>query len=99
MKVDRASLTFGATGDEQSLERCARHGHHVDRGRPRLPDLICQFDIQKANFEEGDEEGVLRGTIDGRPFEGKGWLKVIPVKRKHKDKDRHHGRDHDRDDD
>jgi hypothetical protein len=97
MKVDRASLTFGATGDEQSLERCAKHGHNVDRGRPRLPDLICQFDIQKAGFEEGDEEGVLRGTIGGMPFEGRGWLKVIPVKRKHKDKDRHHH--HDRDDD
>jgi hypothetical protein len=97
LKVDRASLTFGATGDEQSLERCARRGHNVDRKENRLPDLICQFDIQKAGFEEGDEEGVLRGTIGGMPFEGKGWLKVIPVKRKHKDKDRHHH--HDRDDD
>ena len=97
LKVDRASLTFGATGNEQSLERCARRGHNVDRKDNRLPDLICQFDIQKANFEEGDEEGVLRGTIGGMPFEGKGWLKVIPVKRKHKDKDRHHH--HDRDDD
>jgi hypothetical protein len=100
MKVDRASLTFGATGDEQSLERCAKRGHNVDRRDNRLPDLICQFDIQKAGFDESHEEGVLRGKIDGKPFEGKGWLKVIHVKRKHhKDKDRHHGRDHDRDDD
>jgi hypothetical protein len=99
LKVDRGSLTFGSTGDEQSLERCARRGYNVDRDPARLRDLICQFDIQKANFEEGDEEGVLRGTIGGLPFEGKGWLKVIAVKRKHKDKDRHHNRHHDRDDD
>lgn len=94
LKVDRASLTFGASGSEQSLERCAKRGHNVDRRDNRLPDLVCQFDIQKANFEEGDEEGVLRGTIGGMPFEGKGWLKVIPVKRK-----KHKDRDHDRDDD
>lgn len=100
MKVDRASLTFGATGDEQSLERCAKRGHNVDRRENRLPDLICQFDIRKAGFDESHEEGVLRGTIDGRPFEGKGYLKVLHVKRKHHtDRHHHHGRGHDRDDD
>lgn len=95
-KVDPGSLTFGPTGDEQSLERCAKHGHFVNRDR--LPDLVCQFDIQKAAFEEGDEEGVLRGTIGGMPFEGRGWLKVIPVKRKH-GRGHGHGHGHDRDDD
>lgn len=99
-KVDPGSLTFGPTGDEQSLERCAKHGHFVNRDR--LPDLVCQFDIQKAAFEEGDEEGVLRGTIGGMPFEGRGWLKVIPVKRKHghgHGRGHGHGHGHDRDDD
>jgi Bacterial pre-peptidase C-terminal domain len=102
LKVDRASLTFGATGDEQSLERCAKRGYNVDRRDNRLLDLVCLFDIQKAGFDESHEEGVLRGTIGGVPFEGKGWLKVIHVKRKHhKDRHHHHGRDrnHDRDDD
>ena len=52
--------------------------------------MVCIFDNQATRFEPSHEQGKITGTIAGKPFEGKGWLKVIPVKRKHKDKDRHH---------
>ena len=78
LQVDRNSLTFGSTGDERSLLRCGKDGEDVNRdGRP---DLVCHFDNQAASFDPSDEEAVLRGTIGGRPFEGRGWLKIVPVK-------------------
>ncbi len=87
--VDLDSLTFGSTGDEQSLKRCLRHTTRVNRDRRR--DLICFFENQQAGFETTDEEGVLKGKLkDGTPFEGRGMLKVIAEKRKN------HRHDHDR---
>jgi hypothetical protein len=79
--VDVSSLTFGSTGDEQSLKRCNRHFTRVNRGR--RPDLICFFENQDAGFELTDSEGVLKGKLkDGTPVEGRGMLKVIAEKRK-----------------
>ena len=94
MKVDVKSLTFGRTGDEQSLDKCYRHGVKVNRDRRR--DLVCQFENHLADFEATDEEGVLKGKmLDGTPFEGRGMLKVIAEKRR----SWHDSRRHDRDDD
>lgn len=94
MKVDVKSLTFGRTGDEQSLDRCYRHGVKVNRDRRR--DLVCQFENHLADFETTDEEGVLKGKmLDGTPFEARGMLKVIAEKRR----SWHDSRRHDRDDD
>jgi len=94
MKVDVKSLTFGRTGDEQSLDKCYRHGVKVNRDRRR--DLVCQFENHLADFETTDEEGVLKGKmLDGTPFEGRGMLKVIAEKRR----SWHDSRRHDRDDD
>ena len=94
MKVDVDSLTFGRTGDEQSLDKCYRRGVKVNRDRRR--DLVCQFENHLAGFETTDEEGVLKGKmLDGTPFEGRGMLKVIAEKRR----SWHDSRRHDRDDD
>lgn len=94
MKVDVKSLTFGRTGDEQSLDKCYRHGVKVNRDRRR--DLVCHFENHLAGFEPSDEEGVLKGTMqDGTPFEARGMLKVISEKRR----SWHHHKRHDRDDD
>jgi hypothetical protein len=82
-KVDVDSLTFGRTGDEQSLKRCKPRPERVNRDR--RADLVCFFENQQAGFEATDEEGILRGvTVDGKPFEGTGMLKVVSEKRKHK---------------
>ncbi|HSC95494.1 MAG TPA: DVUA0089 family protein [Burkholderiales bacterium] len=82
LDVDVASLTFGATGDERSLSRCGRAGEDVNGDG--LPDLVCHFENQLAQFTPGDLEGIVKGTTaDGRQFEGRGLLKVVPVKRQY----------------
>ena len=79
LKVDRDSLTFGATGDETSLRKCGWEGENVG-GDSKL-DLVCHFENQKTDFGPDNLEGILKGTIDGKPFEGRGALKVIPAKK------------------
>ena len=82
LNVDVASLTFGATGDERSLSRCGNGGEDVNGDGRR--DLVCHFENQLARFTPDDYEGIVRGvTTDGLQFEGRGLLKVVPVKRQH----------------
>jgi len=82
LDVNVASLTFGATGNEPSLSRCGKNGEDVN-GDGRL-DLVCHFENQLAKFTPGDLEGIVKGTTaDGRQFEGRGLLKVVPAKRQH----------------
>jgi Bacterial pre-peptidase C-terminal domain len=89
LEVDQSSLKFGATGNENSLMRCNRHG--VDVNRDGRPDLICHFDLSKANFEVGDNEGIVTGTTSAGDFEGAGFLKILTGKRHHdQDHKRHH---------
>ncbi len=79
--VDASSLTFGSTGDEQSLRNCNKRFTKVHRHRYAL---VCYFENAKAGFEVGDEEGVLKGALkDGTPIEGRAMLKVLPEKRKY----------------
>ncbi len=79
LEVDQQSLRFGAEGTESSWLRCNK-GAFVNAD-DKL-DLVCHFDTQAAGFEPGDLEGIVRGSLqDGRRFEGRGYLKVVPVKR------------------
>jgi hypothetical protein len=80
-QVDRTSLTFGATGDENSL---------VLKGRKRVPDcqvrdvntdrlldLVCKFTISKTGFQPGDTQGILKGlTVEGIPIEGSDSVEI-----------------------
>ena len=79
LKADQRSLTFGATGDEQSLKKCAPEGRDVN-GDGRL-DLVCHFDIEMAKFGPDHLGGVLKGMIGEKHFEGRGLLKVVPAKK------------------
>ena len=74
-EVDKTSLTFGHTGDEDSLARCARNGEDVnDDG---LLDIVCHFNTQDTGFQQGDTEGILRGQAnDGTPIEGSDSVRV-----------------------
>jgi hypothetical protein len=93
LKVDRTTITFGAEGNEASLIRCHSEGIHVNRDRRK--DLVCLFDLKKASFDVGDVEGVVKGTVEGKVFEGHAPLKVYQrgKKEKHRhDWDRHAGR-------
>ncbi len=92
MDVDPTSVRFGITGDEESRIRCNRHG--VDVNHDKRPDLICTFDFRKADFEPGDNQGIVTGTTNsGLAFQGQGWLKIVTGIRHH-DQDRDHDRRH-----
>ena len=76
--VDVNSLTFGHSGNEASLSKC---GEPTDVNGDVWPDVVCHFENQDAKFEATDDEAILRGKLgNGRAFEGRGWLKVVPVK-------------------
>ena len=78
--VDRASLTFGRTGDEQTLlmrprrgRRAARplcRGLDVDRDGRR--DLLCLFGQRGTGLTPEDTEAVLKGrTTEGMDIVGR----------------------------
>jgi hypothetical protein len=77
--VDQDSLTFGHTGDEESLAFCSPSPEDInDDG---LYDLVCHFYTQHTGFECGDTEGILKGqTVDGVPIEGSDSVKIVPCK-------------------
>lgn len=76
--VDADSLTFGHSGTEGSLHKC---GEPEDVNGDAWMDLVCHFENQEAKFQPTDDEAVLRGELDdGGMFEGRGWLKMVPVK-------------------
>lgn len=84
LKVIVESLTFGATGDENSRRSCGKGGEDVN-GDGRL-DLVCHFENQLADFTAESSVGFLKGKVvdatgTERPIKGRGDLKVVPTKR------------------
>jgi hypothetical protein len=75
--VDVESLTFGPTGEEQSLAFCNESPEDVnDDG---IEDLVCHFYTQAAGFECGDAEGFIKGhTVDGTHVEGLDSVRIVP---------------------
>lgn len=91
--VDKKSLTFGRTGNEDSLKRdddddgdeegsdgapdCECEKEDVNEDG--LPDLVCEFDVQKAGFQLGDTKGILKGkTKDGMLIVGRDSVVIVP---------------------
>ena len=80
VKVDRESLTFGATGTEKSLQRCGKDG--TDVNGDGLLDLVCHFDNSAVNFDVDHTMGKVMGTTEtGELFEGTGLLKIVPMRK------------------
>lgn len=80
LNIDTDTLTFGATGEENSLVKCNRKG--VDLNQDGRIDRLCHFDNRKAGFRMTDAEGTVRGqTRDGTAFEGTGYLNVVPAEK------------------
>jgi len=74
--VNKDSLTFGATGFEDSLAFC---NEPEDINGDGLRDLTCHFYTQEAGFQCGDTEGILMGeTVGGTPIEGSDSVRIIP---------------------
>jgi hypothetical protein len=74
-KVDRNSLTFGKTGDEESLTSCIRR--LIDVNRDGAHDLVCYFASDKTGLDTGDTEAKLKGMYDGFPFFGTDTVQVF----------------------
>lgn len=75
-QVDPTSLTFGRTGDEQSLTGCP--GREDVNADGRL-DLVCNFATQGTGFQLGDIKGVLKGTtLTGRSLIGTDSVRIMP---------------------
>lgn len=75
-QVDKTSLTFGRTGDEQSLAKCTKGAEDVNNDG--LLDLVCHFKTRGAGFQMGDTEGILKGeTVDGRTIEGSDSVRIV----------------------
>ncbi len=82
-EADRSSLTFGRTGDEDSLHLRGRNGIPncgvEDVNGDGLQDLVCHFETQETGFQPGDKEGILKGqTLDGTPIEGSDSVGIVP---------------------
>ncbi len=67
MDIDVASLTFGRTGDEDSLSRTP-HGprfRYADLNGDGLLDLLATFEIELTGFDAGDTLGTLKARTRG----------------------------------
>ena len=79
-QVDRESLTFGQTGEEESKAFVLRRGKDVNRDG--MKDLIIFFRAKMAGFEIGDVQGFLQGkTIDGEAIKGEDSVSIVKKKR------------------
>ncbi len=75
-RIDTSSLTFGRTGDEQSLLLCNESPEDVNGDG--YPDLVCHFDTLLTGFLPGDTTGYLKGkTTDGVSFSGSDLVRVV----------------------
>lgn len=76
-KVDLSSLTFGRTGNEDSLAFVTE----ADVNGDGLDDVVGHFFTQAAGFQKGDTKGYLKGkTVDGIPLSGSDSVRIVPGK-------------------
>ena len=74
-QVDQRSLTFGHTGNEQSLAFC----NSQDVNGDGIMDLVCQFYMSLTGFQIDDTAGVLKGqTVEGMAIFGTDSVVIVP---------------------
>ncbi|UCG24569.1 MAG: hypothetical protein JSW55_00785 [Chloroflexota bacterium] len=75
-EIDSDTLTFGRTGNEDSLAGCSPGAE--DANADGLPDLVCHFRTADTGFQRGDAEGILKGrTVNGLPIEGLDSVRIV----------------------
>jgi hypothetical protein len=76
-RVDKDSLTFGRTGNEDSLAKCTKSNEDVNGDG--LLDVVCHFNTQDTGFMDGDTLGILKGTVDGglHIFRGEDSVRIL----------------------
>jgi len=77
LEAEQGSIRFGATGDEDSLLRCHKEGAYLNGDE--IPDLVCHFDTQAANFGPETLSAIIKGKTPKGKFEGRGDLKILPA--------------------
>ena len=79
-EVDKDTITFGRTGEEQSKAFFLRRGKDVNHDGMR--DLIFFFRAKMTGFEVNDTVGFLKGsTLEGNAIEGHDSVKIVEKKR------------------
>lgn len=74
--IDETSITFGQTGDEDSLVFCRNRTRDINGDG--MEDLICIFRTRDTGFEAGDTIGLLKGeTVDGIRIQGTDLVRII----------------------
>jgi hypothetical protein len=74
-EVDISTLTFGHTGDEESLSHCGIQNVNADG----LMDLMCHFYTQLTGLQAGDTEAYLKfETFDGESYVGSDKVRIVP---------------------
>jgi hypothetical protein len=99
--LDPTTLTFGHFGTEASLVKCEKKARKVNRDT--FKDLVCRFNIKKANFQAADTSAILKAKLvaDGQVVGnvvGSDMIKVIVPKPKPRDHEDHEGHHIDGDD-
>jgi hypothetical protein len=84
--IDTSSLSFGATGDEDSLFGCKKELKDVNKDGNL--DLVCRFNVAYTGLTTASKTAVLKGkTKDSEDIQGTGTVKVIASKKHHDDDD------------
>ena len=75
--VDKTSLTFGGTGDEESLAFCNNDAEDINGDG--LLDLVCHFYTQLVHFNVlHTRYATLKGnTLDGTPIQGQDNVTIV----------------------
>lgn len=75
--VDTRTLSFGETGDEDSLLSCLPSA--IDADNDGRDDLVCRFNLNDTGITENTTQGVLKGNLrDGTPMTGVDWIFGTP---------------------
>jgi hypothetical protein len=75
--VDTTSLTFGRTGNENSLAFCDAGSEDVNTDG--FLDLVCHFNTQQTGFQSGNTAGVLKGkTVGDIAIIGTDSVRIVP---------------------
>jgi hypothetical protein len=75
-EIDRTSITFGHTGDEDSLAYCFNRARDINKDG--IEDLTCLIRTSDTGFEVGDTVGILKcETLDGILIQGSDLVRII----------------------
>jgi hypothetical protein len=100
--MDLATLTFGHSGTEASLVKCEKKSRKDDRDndkddrnknsrdkKVKFTDLVCRFNVKKANFQAGDTSAILQAKLvaGGNVVGSDAIMVIVPRPKPHEHED------------